>query len=198
MVDLSKLPQRKSFLGRILRFPLDLIPKNAVVPIMQGVLRGKRWIVGASLHSYWLGSYESHKQNLMAQHMKPGDIVYDIGANVGFYTIFAAHLVKDTGHVYAFEPFPKAATFAQKHVALNGFHNVTFFQMAIANYSGVARFQEAELNAMGRLTTEGSLEVLVTSIDTLVAEKNLSPATIIKIDVEGAELVVLRGASGKN
>src|SRR5262245_24459731 len=117
MLDFSAITRRSKLLGRICRIPLNLIPKGTVVPIMQGPLRGKRWVVSQSLHSFWLGSYEVDKQKLMAQHIKLGDIFYDIGANVGFYTLFAAQFVRKNGHVYSFEPFPEVACLVEKHIA---------------------------------------------------------------------------------
>ncbi len=56
----------------------------------QGPLRGKKWIVGSSTHGCWIGSYEHKKQRTFWLSLRPNDVVYDIGANVGFYTLLAA------------------------------------------------------------------------------------------------------------
>src|SRR5579864_334767 len=74
---------RSSLLGRILRLPLRLLPRGSVVPILQGPLRGRRWIVGSSTHGCWLGSYENGEQKILQASIRPGSVVYDIGANVG-------------------------------------------------------------------------------------------------------------------
>ena len=80
----------RSVAGRLLRLPLALIPPALAMPVLQGPLRGYRWIVGSSNHGCWLGSYEYAKQRLFAQMVRSGDVVFDVGANVGFYTLLAA------------------------------------------------------------------------------------------------------------
>src|ERR1700722_9598796 len=97
---------KESLIGRLLRVPLRLIPRSTVLPIMQGALQGKKWRVGSGAHGCWLGSYEFHKQKALQDEIKAGYVVYDIGANVGFYALLASVLVGETGFVYAFEPFP--------------------------------------------------------------------------------------------
>jgi FkbM family methyltransferase len=194
-MKISTLPARKTLLGKILRLPLDIFPKTTVVPILSGVLRGKKWIIGASIHSFWLGIYESDKQKIIPKYVKPGDIFYDIGANVGFYTLIASYLVKNEGHVYAFEPFLKNVEFLKKHVALNGLQNVTLFQLAIADHDGWVHFKEGDEGGTGKIAEDGNLEVPVVSLDSIIADKKLSPPNVLKIDVEGAEYQVLKGAS---
>ncbi|MDW8317197.1 MAG: FkbM family methyltransferase, partial [Anaerolineae bacterium] len=82
----------KSLIGRVLRFPLRLIPPKAVLPIMQGRLKGRKWIVGSSSHGCWLGSYEYAKRIVFERTVRENSVVFDIGAHVGFYTLLAAVL----------------------------------------------------------------------------------------------------------
>jgi len=77
----------KSLFGKVLRFPLRLLPAQTRMPIMQGRLKGKRWIVGSSNHGCWLGSYEFDKQHLFERTITQGSIVFDLGGHVGFYTL---------------------------------------------------------------------------------------------------------------
>src|SRR6266568_1109680 len=88
-INFSALPVG-SRTGRILRTFLRLVPREMVVPVLQGRLRGARWIVGSSTHGCWLGTYESPKQHAFAAALRPGDLVVDAGANAGFYTLLAA------------------------------------------------------------------------------------------------------------
>ncbi len=69
----------QSFLGKLIRLPLRLIPKKMVMPILQGSLRGKKWIVGSGEHGYWLGSYEYQKRLAFEKTIKRNTVVYDIG-----------------------------------------------------------------------------------------------------------------------
>ena len=82
-VDFSAVSPEKA-IGRALRAPLRLVPRRTVVRVLQGPLRGARWVVGASTHGAWLGSYDQQTQDWLVERVKPGDVVYDIGANVGF------------------------------------------------------------------------------------------------------------------
>src|SRR5436853_6940153 len=104
-VNFSKVG-RGSIVGRMGRAALGLVPKRAVGPILQGELKGCKWVVGSSIHGCWLGSFEFEKQQLFRQYVKPGMTVYDIGANVGFYTLLSSRLAGSEGAVYSFEPLP--------------------------------------------------------------------------------------------
>ena len=95
-------PER--WLGKLVRVPLRLIPRSTVLPILQGPGRGLRWIVGSYNHGCWLGSYEYEKQLALRELVHAGDVVYDLGAHVGYFSIILSRLVGPTGMVYSFEP----------------------------------------------------------------------------------------------
>ncbi len=109
----------ESLMGRALRSPFRLIPASTAMPILQGPLRGRRWIVGSATHGCWLGSYEFETQRAFAGLVRAGDVVYDLGANVGFYSLLAARLAGDDGIVYSFEPLARNLDFLRKHVGIN-------------------------------------------------------------------------------
>lgn len=184
----------KSFLGKALRFPLQLIPAETVVPVLQGRLRGKKWIVGSSHHGCWLGSYEDTKRRYFERTLKQGSIVYDIGANVGFYTLLASVLVGTTGKVFAFEPAPRNLRYLRAHLRLNLVENVRTIEAAVSDRVGVAHFDEASGPCTGRLAEGGELLVRTVSVDELFSIGELPPANFIKVNVEGSEARVLRGA----
>jgi FkbM family methyltransferase len=192
-VDISRIP-RSSFVGRALRAPLSLIPKDAVVPIVQGPLRGKRWIVGSATHGCWLGTYEYRKQRLFAQAVLPGAVVYDVGANVGFYTLLAAERAGPAGRVYAFEPLPRNVTLLRQHLALNRVQTVDVREAAASDASGLASFDGQTGPSIGRLKAGGTLRVPTVRLDDLVFDQGLPPADVIKMDIEGGEFQALHGA----
>lgn len=181
-------------IGRLLRLPLRAIPEGARVPILQGRLRGKRWIVGSCTHGCWLGSYEYEKRRLFERTIQPGSTVYDVGANVGFYTLLASVLVGASGRVVAFEPVPRNLSLLHEHLRLNRVENVRVVEAAVAEREGRARFDLGPHASMGRLSEGGSLEISTVVLDPLVASAELPPPDVMKIDVEGAEGLVLRGA----
>ena len=192
-MNLSEIPA-DTLIGRILRQPLKLIPSNAAMPILQGRLRGKRWLAGAHTHGCWLGSYEIEKQKLFESKVRPRDTVFDIGANAGFYTLLASDLVGDAGHVYAFEPVPRNTHFLHEHLRLNKVGNVEVIELAVSDRRGDTYFDDTPGSAMGHLAVTGRLKVQTVSIDELISEGNILPPNCMKIDVEGGEFLVLSGA----
>lgn len=194
MVNFSGIPQ-DSVVGRMLRWPLQLIPDGVVVPVLQGPLRGARWVVGAGTHGCWLGSYEYHKQRELAKTLRPGQVFYDIGANAGFYTLLASRLVGSEGHVVAVEPLPRNLHYLRRHLTLNKTDNVTVVDAAAASVPGYARFDAKPTPSMGRLSPQGGLVVRTFRLEALL-DDGLPPPDVIKMDIEGGEVDALKGAEG--
>jgi FkbM family methyltransferase len=194
MANLSGI-SNETLIGKFLRAPLRLIPPSTVVPILQGTLRGKKWIVGSSTHGCWLGSFEYTKQKALQREMKAGQVVYDIGANVGFYSLLATVIVGETGHVYSFEPFPENVRDLRKHLEMNRIRNCTVIDAAVSSAGGEAIFEPSDDRSMGRLAATGSLRVRTLTLDGLVLRKEIRPPDLMKMDVEGAEYECLQGAS---
>lgn len=195
MLNLSRVSNR-SILGSALRLPLRLIPKKAVVRVLQGPARGKRWIAGASTHGCWLGSYEGEKQAAFTRHLRPGSVVYDVGANVGFYTLLGSVVIGNEGSVYAFEPVPRNLEYLREHVRMNGLANVRVFDAAMGEAEGRVRFSLASNPSMGHVGGgDGEeIEVRMETLDGLVAREGLGAPDLIKCDIEGAEAGFLKGA----
>jgi FkbM family methyltransferase len=192
IIDLSVLPNR-TLIGRICRYPLRIIPKRMAVPILQGPLKGRKWIVGSQRHAFWLGSYEPHMQHLIAQEVKSGQVFYDVGANVGFYSLLASVLV-GPGKVFAFEPLPANIAYLRQHLVLNAAENVEVLEVAVCDQVGASSFQTERTGAMGRLETCGDIRVPTTTLDALLQEGKIAPPTYIKMDIEGTEFRALSGA----
>jgi FkbM family methyltransferase len=184
----------KSLAGKALRLPLRLIPPDTVLPILQGKLRGFKWIAGSSNHGCWLGSYEYHKRKAFEERVAQGSVVFDIGANAGFYTLLASVLVGPQGRVFAFEPVPRNLRYLEEHLRINGIKNVSVIEAAVADCVGVGHFDAGPNPSMGRLAADGCLTVRTVSLDEMVRRAELPPPDYLKIDVEGGELQVLHGA----
>jgi hypothetical protein len=114
----------RSTLGWLIRVPLRLVPDTAVVPILSDPLRGMRWIAGSAPHGGWVGTLEREKLRSFVTRLRSGMTVWDIGANVGLYTLLSARVAGPTGRVYAFEPIPRNLRFLRRQIALNGLTNV--------------------------------------------------------------------------
>ena len=183
-------------ISRIVRAPLSLIPQETKVIIFRGPVRGKRWIKGAGPNTYWLGRYEAARTQEFADAIVPGAVVYDIGANVGMYTLIASARVGITGCVYAFEPSERNLCYLRRHITMNNLQNCTVVPKAVCNEVGTRRFAAASRDSsMARISMDGELVVPATTLDECVySSTRFRPPNVLKIDVEGAELEVLQGA----
>ncbi|HEX8154594.1 MAG TPA: FkbM family methyltransferase [Thermoanaerobaculia bacterium] len=184
-----------SILRRLIRLPLRLVPPNREVRIRSGALRGWRWITGSATHGCWLGNYEPEAQRVFTTLVRDGHAVYDVGANVGFFTLLAAKLAGERGAVYAFEPIERNLGYLRRHIAANKLSTVHVLPIAVSSHAGVAFFNSGHNPAMGKLADAGDVEVRTAAIDDLVAAGELRPPDFVKIDVEGAEYDVLTGAA---
>jgi FkbM family methyltransferase len=179
--------------GPIIWWPLRLLPRGTALPIVMGRLRGKWWIVWSSFRSCWLGLYELDKQRIFNTLVKPGDVVFDVGANAGYYTLLGTVLAGPEGKVFAFEPLPRNAAIIRRHVEMNKLSNVTVYEGAVSDRAGTARFDSGVIPEMAHLSESGGIEVRTFKLDSLLAE-GVPPPAVMKIDVEGAEVDVLNGA----
>lgn len=136
-------------------------------------------------------------------YLKPNkkDVVIDAGAHYGFYTILASRLVGNEGNVLAFEPHPHNYKRLLTNLRLNGIKNVKTFNLALGEINGQTKLHLA--NSGGHSTTpessscsfHGYIPVKVATIDTVMKKLGVQKVSLIKIDVEGAELSVMKGGS---
>ncbi len=189
--DPSRKVHPDSWLGKLLRMPLRVIPKNAVLPILQGPGRGLKWIVRSYNHGCWLGSYDFEKQVVLREIVRPGDVVYDIGAHVGYFSIIFGKLVGATGAVYAFEPVEENYNFILQHIAINKLTNVWATNAGIAASSGTACFATLNHTATYHRTDSGPVRVSVYNLEEYVRDNRLPAPDLIKMDIEGEEMYVI-------
>jgi FkbM family methyltransferase len=147
------------------------------------------------------GRLEPPVQEALRRLLAPGDVFYDVGANVGFFTLVGARLVGPTGRVVAFEPVPWCAQAVAHNIALNAFEHAQIRAEAVGAADGSARLlvvgeaSWSHLESTGRhADVRDEIEVTVVSIDSLVAAGTIPPPNVLKIDTEGAELQAIDGA----
>jgi FkbM family methyltransferase len=192
-VDPSQISHR-TLLGKVIRLPFKILPAGAVVRVLRGPARGKRWIADASAHGFWLGYWELENQRRFASRLRPGDVIYDIGAHVGLYTLLSASRVGPKGHVYAFEPFPRNAEYLRRHIELNRLSNCTAVEAAVSDVTGQQYFNPTDHDSAGHLSKSGRVTVQTLSLDEFVSgPRGGRPPNAIKINAEGAEMEVLTG-----
>jgi len=146
------------------------------------------------VHGYWLGTYELQKQLVFWESIKPGMVVFDIGAHVGFYTMLASVALGDQGEVVAFEPFPHNVDFLKRHLAINHRRNVRIIEAAVGSRNSQGRFRTGADTSTGCVSDNGDLAVPLVALDDLVSSGAVQPPQIIKMDIEGGEYDALAGA----
>ncbi|NNF58126.1 MAG: FkbM family methyltransferase [Rhodothermaceae bacterium] len=192
---IGRLQYRVPVLGPLIRRAAGRVATGEGV-IRYGVGTGLRFQGDGAVAGYLLGTSEPELQEAFAERIRPGDTVYDLGANIGFYMILAARLVGPTGRVVAFEPFPATAAAARHNARLNAFDQVHVIEAAVADRPG----EEWLMTGTGPVTFRlgedreqpGQL-VPVISVDAFVSTAEEPPPDFVKIDVEGAEERVLLG-----
>lgn len=180
-------------LRRLHEFVLDLLPGDHLISTLPG---GERVRLCAKYRQ--LG-WNPEEYAAFRAVVTPGATVFDVGANLGAYTLLFAQWVGPAGKVVAFEPAPAAATGLRRLVALNDVSDrVQIVEAAVSRAVGTARFASQGSSGANALVDAGQgaggvISVPTTSLDAFCEAHDLRP-DVIKIDVEGEELEVLRGA----
>lgn len=143
------------------------------------------------------GEFEPTTSTVAKQLLKRGDTVVDVGANIGYFSLLFSHCVGAKGRVYAFEPVPQLASALLDNASLNRFEQITLSNLALSDHAGESRFYVGPRNNSGLSSlrqprdSSASLDVKLERFDRLF-DPDLD-ISLVKIDVEGAELAVLRG-----
>jgi|UniRef100_A0A7C3SHQ9 FkbM family methyltransferase len=151
---------------------------------------------------YFFGNYdERHEISLINRLLRRGDIFWDIGANIGFYTLAASTLVGSAGLVVAFEPGPRSWDALVTNIKLNHKGNIRPFKLAVTDaYGWVTLYSRPDIADGGAsILPSGDqclqpYQVQAVNLDRFQGEMGLAAPTFMKIDVEGAEPQVLAGA----
>ncbi|HTZ87178.1 MAG TPA: FkbM family methyltransferase [Solirubrobacteraceae bacterium] len=174
--------------------------------VMRGRIAGARINLGGSFLRYLTGDAEPEVQEALAALIEPGQTVYDVGANIGFFTMLCSRLVGPQGRVYAFEPIPQNLATLRHNVALNDLANVTIVEQALSSSTGTAEMFISPWSAFHSLNVEGAskqdnhgpeagqITVQTVTLDEFLKGEGVRAPDLLKIDVEGAELIVLEGA----
>ena len=158
---------------------------------------------------YFFGHYhERYEAALVARVLDPGEVFWDVGANIGYFSLVAAAAVGERGEVAAFEPGAAALARLQENVSLNPDkkdqkdQNIRIFNLAAADADGEAVLYRREGIAdssaslyLGAAGAAGGETCTTVALDRFLKKKGLRPPDLIKLDVEGAELAALQGAA---
>lgn len=172
--------------------------------ISTGACEGLRISRPGTISAVFNGSYEKSVQDLLSEKLCPGDVVYDIGANIGFFSLLAATRVGTDGFVYSFEPIRENAKRIKLNMKLNRISNFQVLELAISDSTGEEQIWKTSYSGGATLISTGvvppdaetKIVVETASIDDLVARGQIRQPSMIKLDVEGAEMEALKGMSG--
>ena len=145
----------------------------------------------------FLGAFESDDLDMLCRWVRPGSVCFDVGANCGVVSILMA-CASPNVHVHAFEPLPLNVNLVRTNSVLNSV-DIEVNCVAVADRQGHMSFSEAEdgayssLHATGRRPERRKIEVDVTTLDQYCSERRVDRVDVLKIDVEGAEELVLIG-----
>lgn len=164
--------------------------------IQRGPGKGLKINASGRRAGYLLGTSDYAEQRLIASILNPGDVLYEIGANIGFFVLLGARYVKPNGFVYAFEPDPKSVDRLRRNVFLNKFQHIDIIEAAVCDQNGTVILNLHPDSGKNTIeptrTSQNSIEAQSIRLDSWV--KNKRPPDIMKVDVEGAEIEVLQGA----
>ena len=160
---------------------------------------------GSGALIYYQGYSEPEVLHFFEKFVKENMVVMDIGAHIGEYTLLAAKIVGESGRVYAFEPDPRNYELLKQNIRLNRMdHVVELLNYALSNEVGNVKFVLSRELSVSRISSaseelnilhsESVIGVQATTLDAFYKERNLTRVDVVKLDVEGAELLVLKGA----
>jgi FkbM family methyltransferase len=145
----------------------------------------------------YCGLYDYHDMNFLLRYLRAEDSFLDIGANVGVYTLLAASKIQN-GTIYSFEALPKNSKRLEDNLKLNQFQQVKSYALAVSNSTGSIALNLAEGDSMPFITTDATDDTIIVPTDTLdnlLQDKCLDNLTLAKIDIEGAEILAMKGAT---
>jgi FkbM family methyltransferase len=144
--------------------------------------------------------YEQETTEFFRNYLNKGDTVYDIGANIGYFSLEFARLTGKTGKVFCFEPHPEIYRVLESNIKRNNYNNITIFPLACGQYEGntnlyLSNENEGNHKIVNTPNMSTSVEVEIATLDKFVKQY---PPRIIKMDIEGAELLALKGLGADN
>lgn len=174
--------------------------------LVEKIIWGSRMLLdtddpGLSADLWREGTREWDCPHVTHQIVTEGQVCIDIGANLGYYALMEAKLVRHFGHVYAIEPVQKSVDILNASAELNGYQNISTYCMAIGAENGTARFTVRAHSNLCRLETTKARPVLgwarevpIMTLDSFVEQEGIERIDYLRYDIESAEVELVAGA----
>jgi FkbM family methyltransferase len=153
------------------------------------------------LHYYHHGTYEPETVDLMRRYLRPDDGMLDVGANAGLFTLLASRLVGPSGWVTAIEPDPRSVMLLESNIRAARLANVAVWPVALGQAAGLGLLRQADDSMYSTMmpvevaqSQHGTVAVQYVSIAEVCRNRNVADIRMIKLDAEGSELQIMRGA----
>jgi FkbM family methyltransferase len=192
-------------LARLIRRGLNrLAPSGLVeVRVAAGDLAGFTILLDMQVDKdYWLGTYEPELQSALSELIPANAVIFDVGANIGYVSLLLAKAAGETGKIFAFEALPSNVEQLRRNLVLNGKEaQVTVISSAVTQTSGPVRFLVHASGGMGKAAGSAGREdryqsevtVPGISLDEFVYGQGNPPPQVVKMDIEGGEVMALKG-----
>jgi FkbM family methyltransferase len=158
---------------------------------------GLRWVLNPSDYAhediFWLGELNRYEIYHILRLVPPDAVIFDIGANIGYYSLTLAHQLGSRASFYSFEPNPPTLARFQRHIELNHLSNIHLQNVGLADHEGSAHVVERSDNSGAATLREGGSIQLVT-LDGFVERHGVERIDFMKVDIEGFEQKMLAGA----
>jgi FkbM family methyltransferase len=159
-------------------FKIRFYPTNISLRLWVSKLRGLR-------------IYETD-ENFLRSYLRPGDVVIDVGANIGFHTLISSVTVGEQGRVYSIEAHPKTYKALCGNVKFNGFSNVRTYNLAAGEKQGHITFSDKKQDDRNSVVSDSvGIKVEMKPLDSV--DVSTSSIALLKVDVEGYEKFVFEG-----
>lgn len=160
---------------------------------------GLRWVLNPSnlveANLFWMGTSDCWDVEHARRLLRPGAVVFDVGANFGYYTCTLARYLERNCRVYAFEPVSTTCQRLRRNIASNSMDGcVRVFELGLSDHDGSGRLEVFATNTGAAHFTGEPGDIALTTLDHFCRREGVSGIDLMKIDVEGFESPVLRGA----
>ena len=192
-----KVPLLSGFIRWVLRQGTRNEP--VLVYVVSGPLAGRPMYVNLrSQKYYWLGTYEPEVQSVILREVRQDDIVYDIGAHIGFFSLLFSIIVGSQGEVHCFEPLPENVEILRRQLRTNQFeHVVTVVSSAVTSETGSVSFYVNASSFIGTVILDPQKQARRIRVNAIRLDDYISggnrPPHLIKMDIEGGETEAVLG-----